>query len=64
MGYVKIEKTDPLVLKCKSEMVIFGILTVTLLFITVGFWLISEYRQRRKARYDEAIRRLKVKSWS
>ena len=43
MNYIKVEKTKPITLSCKSEMIIFAILTISLLLVTLGYWGMLRY---------------------
>jgi uncharacterized protein (DUF2062 family) len=63
MNYIKVENTKPITLSCDSEMVIFAILTIALLFVTLGYWGVSEIRQRRRESREDADRRFAEKPW-
>jgi hypothetical protein len=63
MNYIKVEKTKPITLSCKSEIVIFAILTIALLLVTLGYWGVFEIRQRRRESREDADRRFAEKLW-
>jgi len=63
MNYIEVEKTKPLTLSCKSEMVIFAILTIPLLLVTLGYWGVLEIRQRRRESREDADRQFAEKPW-
>jgi flagellar biogenesis protein FliO len=50
MGYITVDTTGGgIELKFRPEMWIFFTLTLTLLMVTVGFWLLVDFRRQRRA---------------
>jgi hypothetical protein len=64
MYYVSIEHTNPVTIKCKSEIVIFAVLTTALLMVTVGSWIVLEIKQRNQEHREDIDHRSSEKTWS